>query len=59
MILGLDYLAAYHGIVNIKECTISLVDNTFQVKLISGQKGHLNSYVQIQRTLGMQLSIKV
>lgn len=41
MILGLGLLAAYHGIVNIKKCTVSLDNNTFPVKLISGQKGTL------------------
>uniref|UniRef100_K1Q1J5 Uncharacterized protein n=1 Tax=Magallana gigas TaxID=29159 RepID=K1Q1J5_MAGGI len=51
MILGLDFLARYHGIVNIKECTISLKNNTFQVNLISNLKQHPNSYVQIQRTM--------
>lgn len=41
MILGLDSLAAYHEIVNIKECTISLGNNTFPVKLNKwSQKGH-------------------
>lgn len=54
MILGLDFLAAYHGIVNIKECTISLENNTFPVKLISDLKQHPNSYVRIQRTMCVQ-----
>lgn len=48
MILGLDFLAAYHGIVNIKECTISLENNTFPLNLISDLKQHPNPYVQIQ-----------
>lgn len=29
LIQGLDFLAVCHGIVNIKECTVSLENNTF------------------------------
>lgn len=54
MILGLDFLAVYHGVINIKECTISLENNTFPLKLISDLKQHPNSYVQIQRTMCIQ-----
>lgn len=51
MIMGLDFLAAYHGIVNIKECTISLGNNTFPVKLSkASQKGHPSSCARIQKT---------
>lgn len=59
MILGFDVMAVYHGIFNIKECTISLENNTFPVNLISGHKGHPSSYVQIQRTPCIQPNTKV
>lgn len=57
MIRGLDYLAVYYGIANIKECTISLENSTFPVKLIQGHKGHLRSYVQTRRTMCIQPNI--
>lgn len=59
MILGLEFLAIYHGIFNSMECTISLENNTFPVKLISGHEGHPCSDVQIERTLCIQPNIKV
>lgn len=54
MIPGLYFLAAYHVIVNIKECTISLENNTLPLKLISDLKQHPNSNVQTQRTMCIQ-----